>query len=166
MRRRKAAFTRLPGRLPKAFTRRSTSISCIQMCNRPLGVVKVRGSSGGDQVPDLFRVESRIDDREGPPQAHPHEIHLGNPMPAADKFHVIHIAVDMVIQGEKLISAGRGAPFNEIDLHPFLEEIVDDTPVRLEVQQGFPVKQSVHQQQRGFETGRFRPVIFSLTRSV
>ena len=126
-----------------------------------LGGIEVRGRDGGDQVSDLFRVESRIDDRKGPPEAHPHEIYLGHPMPAVDKFHdVIHIAVDMVIQGKKLISAGWGAPFNEIDLQAFLEEIVDDTPVRLEIQQGFPVKQSVDQEQRRFETGRFRPVIF------
>ena len=88
----------------------------------------------------------------------PMRLILAMPCSLADEIDdVVHVTVDMVVDGQEAILAGRIAPVDHIEVDALLRKFFDHAPLRLQIEHGLPVDQGIDHQQRRLERGlRFR----------
>ncbi|OQC73364.1 MAG: hypothetical protein BWX45_00513 [Deltaproteobacteria bacterium ADurb.Bin002] len=111
--------------------------------------VEVGRRDGGDQVFDFFRMQRGVNDAKGSAHADAHQIDFGDAVFPPDEIHnIVHVAVDMIVNGQETILAGGIAPVHHVQVDAFLQKRFHDASVRLQVQHRFAVDQRVHHQQR------------------
>jgi hypothetical protein len=115
----------------------------------------------GHQVLDLMGMQRRIHHAEGAAHADAHQVDLIHVGPPADEIHgTIHVAVDMVVDGQVAVLARGIPPIDHVDIHALFEKSAHHGPVGLKVEHGFAVDQGIGDQQRCLDLSRgYRTVV-------
>ena len=101
------------------------------------------------QIFDVFGMKGGINHSECAAHAHPHQVDLFYLGFRSDPFDgPVGVIIDIVIQIQVPIGAGRIAPINQINIQPLLEKILNKASARFQIQHDVAIDQRINDQNR------------------
>ena len=95
-------------------------------------IAEVHSRCHQPEVPDLLRIERSIKHREGPAHTVAEEVDgLAAGSLSDDVDAVVEIAIDVVLEGERVIQKRRLVPVDHVDVEAVIEERSDHGSIRL-----------------------------------